>query len=185
LASITGADIVFITLATCGSEQLQKIGKVDFILINEAGQATEPEALVPLESHFGPKTALLLVGDMQQLGPDVTSQKNLVQSIVGKSFLQRMLKSQPDKIVSLRLNVQYRMHVDIALFISRRFYRGGLSSYPTTCCADEVLLHGAPVSAVFVGTSIFRKCAQSRLQLPRNSRLFHEASDGNSFSNSV
>jgi superfamily I DNA and/or RNA helicase len=86
LASITGADIVFITLATCGSEQLQKIGKVDFILINEAGQATEPEALIPLESHFGPKTALLLVGDTQQLGPTVTSQKNLVQSIVGNRF---------------------------------------------------------------------------------------------------
>jgi superfamily I DNA and/or RNA helicase len=66
LVSITGAGIVFTTLATCGSEQLRKIGKFDFILINKAGQATEPEALIPLESHFEPKIALLLVGDTQQ-----------------------------------------------------------------------------------------------------------------------
>jgi DNA polymerase alpha-associated DNA helicase A len=184
LVSITEADIVFTTLATCGSEHLRNIGNFDFILIDEAGQAMEPEALIPLAKHFGPKTALLVVGDTQQLGPTVKSQAHLVQSILGTSFLQRMLKSRPDKIVSLRLNIQYRMHADIALFISRRYYGGGLSSHPTTRRAKKLLLLGAPMSAVCIDTSSFCESAETRLQVSRNRRLFHEANDGTSFTNS-
>jgi hypothetical protein len=45
------------------------------------------------------------------------------RTILGTSILERLSASPRESIVSLRLNVQYRMHEDNASFISRRLLR--------------------------------------------------------------
>jgi ATP-dependent RNA/DNA helicase IGHMBP2 len=85
--------------------------------------------------------------------------------------------------VSLRLNVQYRMHEDNASFISRRFYGCGLSSDNSRRCAKDLYLLGAQVSAVCVDTSSFCGKSLTSFQVSRGKNLFFEESVGSSFTN--
>jgi superfamily I DNA and/or RNA helicase len=184
LAAIREADILFTTCSTSGSNLMQhNPGPFDLILIDESAQATEPEALIPLSAHFGPNTVLVLVGDTHQLGPVVKSQVPSTRTILGTSILERLSASRRESIVSLRLNVQYRMHEDIASFISRRFYGCGLSSDISRRRAKDLHLLGARVSAVCVDTSSFCGNSLTSLQVSRCKNIFFEKSVGSSFTN--
>lgn len=48
-------------------------GHFDFIFIDEAGQATEPESMVPIKALADRYTNVVLCGDKKQLGPIVKS----------------------------------------------------------------------------------------------------------------
>jgi superfamily I DNA and/or RNA helicase len=184
LAAMREADVIFTTCSTSGSNLMQhNPGPFDLILIDESAQATEPEALIILSAHCGPNTVLVLVGDTHQLGPVVKSQVPSTPTILGTSILERLSVSQRESIVSLRLNVQYRMHEDIASFISRRFYGCGLSSDISRRRARDLYLLGARVSAVFVDTSLFCGHCLTSLQVSRGKNLFFEKSIGSSFTN--
>ncbi|KAJ6608222.1 P-loop containing nucleoside triphosphate hydrolase protein [Mycena sp. CBHHK59/15] len=50
-----------------------KRGHFSHIFIDEAGQATEPEAILPIKSIAGKSTNIVLAGDNKQLGPIVHS----------------------------------------------------------------------------------------------------------------
>jgi superfamily I DNA and/or RNA helicase len=184
LASIREADVIFTTCSTSGSNLMQhNPGPFDLILIHESAHPTEPEALIPLSAHFGPNTVLVLVGDTHQLGPVVKSQVPSTRTILGTSILERLSASRRESIVSLRLNVQYRIHEDIVFFISRRFYGCGLSSDIARRRAKDLYLLGAQVSAVCVDTSSFCGNSVTSLQVSRGKNLFFEKNVGSSFAN--
>lgn len=50
-----------------------KPGHFTHIFIDEAGQAKEPEVMVPIKTISGPLTNVILAGDNQQLGPVIHS----------------------------------------------------------------------------------------------------------------
>jgi superfamily I DNA and/or RNA helicase len=184
LASVREADVIFTTCSTSGSNLMQhNPGPFDLILIDESAQATEPEALIPLSAHLGPNTVLVLLGDTHQLGPVVKSQVPSTRTILGTSILGRLFESRRESIVSLRLNVQYRTHEDIASFISRRFYRCGLFSDISGRRAKDLRLLGTRVSAVCVDTSSFCGYPLTSLQVSRGKNLFFQKRVGSSFTN--
>ncbi|XP_033122014.1 probable helicase MAGATAMA 3 [Anneissia japonica] len=86
------------------------------VLLDEASQATEPAAMVPLQ--YGCQR-LCLVGDDKQLPPLVKS-SNADQLEV--SIFERLRQTFPTHL----LNIQYRMHPTLAAFPSLKFYENQL-----------------------------------------------------------
>ncbi|XP_044008697.1 probable RNA helicase armi [Aphidius gifuensis] len=69
-------------------------GHFTHIVIDEAGQATEPEIMIPLTFTHSDHGQIILAGDPMQLGPVVTSK--LADSFgLGESFLVRLLQQFP------------------------------------------------------------------------------------------
>lgn len=110
---IKEADVICVT---CTYSRCVKLDdhKFPFVLIDEAGQASEPECLIPLSK--GAQQAIL-VGDHKQLRPFSRSFDNPV------SLFERKVYSG---LEARMLSTQYRMHPDIAEFSSRNFYDGKL-----------------------------------------------------------
>lgn len=90
----------------------------DFVLIDEAGQSTEPSCLIPISKA---KKAVL-VGDHKQLPPTIISQDAKELSV---SLFERMI----GKCRYVLLDTQYRMHPLINEFPSKTFYEGKLKSF--------------------------------------------------------
>lgn len=85
------------------------------VLIDEATQATEPSALVPIVKGT---RQLILVGDHRQLPPTVTSQR-AEEGGLDISLFERLLSNG---LPAHMLTTQYRMHPTIREFPSSRFY---------------------------------------------------------------
>lgn len=84
-----------IVVSTCLSGGIpgnlgMKRGHFSHIFIDEAGQGSEPEVMVPIKGIVGPLTNIVLAGDNQQLGPVVFSQ--LAASLgLKRSYLARIM----------------------------------------------------------------------------------------------
>jgi regulator of nonsense transcripts 1 len=89
------------------------------VLIDEATQATEPAALVPLVRGA---RQIVLVGDHRQLPPTVISQR-AKNGGLSRSLFERMVEVG---ISPYLLRIQYRMHPAISAFPNERFYNGRL-----------------------------------------------------------
>ena len=89
------------------------------VLIDEATQATEPSALVPIVKGT---RQLILVGDHCQLPPTVTSQR-AEEGGLDISLFERLLSNG---LPAHMLTTQYRMHPTIREFPSSRFYENRL-----------------------------------------------------------
>jgi len=89
------------------------------VLIDEATQATEPSALVPIVKGA---RQLILVGDHRQLPPTVTSQR-AEEGGLDISLFERLLSNG---LPAHMLTTQYRMHPTIREFPSSRFYENRL-----------------------------------------------------------
>jgi len=121
-----GADVVVSTLSGAGSQALLEVVirsgndfKFDAVIIDEAAQASEPSALIPFK--FNPKS-VILVGDPCQLPATVIS--NVAKRAnLGQSLFQRLNNAG---YPVLRLEIQYRMHKEIAEYPSLQFYNGRL-----------------------------------------------------------
>lgn len=103
--------------------------RFDLVVIDEAGQATEPASWIP----FSKADRILLGGDHQQLPPTILSQEALAQGY-GVSLMERLTKLYGSK-VTRQLLVQYRMHETIMRFSSLEFYEDSLLA------AEEVRTH--------------------------------------------
>jgi len=119
---LKSVDVVCTTCVGAGDELLE-----DFVfsatVVDEATQCTEPAALIPLTKSL----SAVLVGDSKQLPPTVVS-RNAVDAGLQISIFERMERLGVK--VSL-LDLQYRMHPQIAAFPSLQFYGGKVGSVPT------------------------------------------------------
>ena len=115
---ILKSKILFTTLSMAGIEKFELIRDlVDYLIVDEACQATELSCLIPLD--LNPKH-VILVGDQQQL-PATTFSENSKETGFARSLFERLYLAGTDKQM---LTIQYRMHPIIRAFPSRMFYAG-------------------------------------------------------------
>ena len=129
------------------------------VIIDEAGQCTEPSALIPL--RYGCK-ALVLIGDPRQLPATVKSHHPDSQRHYGRSLFERLEESGHEKIM---LRTQYRMHPEIRRFPSEQFYEGKLVD------ADSIVREVAEVEASggsgqLSSSSTVAPCLEARWGIP-------------------
>lgn len=125
---ISRAKIVFMTLAASGRQSTMESLKFlypEVIFIDEAGQASEPETLIPLPC--GAKKVVLL-GDPKQLPPTVFSQ-TCAENGFARSLMERLMDDSSYPIHLL--TEQYRMSQDLCEWSSQNFYGGLLKSSPS------------------------------------------------------
>ena len=114
------ADVICATCVGAGDPRLAKF-RFRRVLIDEATQAVEAEALIPLV--MGCKQAVL-VGDHCQLGPVILNKKAAKAGLTQSLFERLMLLG----VRPIRLAVQYRMHPTLSSFPSNTFYEGALQN---------------------------------------------------------
>ena len=95
--------------------------KFPFVVIDEVTQANEVECLIPL-THGAKK--VVLIGDEHQLGPVIYNPTVLKRGLK-KSLFERLKQLN---LCETLLSIQYRMHPYLALFPSKAFYEGRVSS---------------------------------------------------------
>ena len=68
-------------------------GHFTHVFVDEAGQASEPEVMVPIGAALGPKTNVIISGDVKQLGPIVRSA--IARDLgLSKSYLERLMDTE-------------------------------------------------------------------------------------------
>ncbi|GAB2294816.1 Probable RNA helicase sde3 [Dionaea muscipula] len=106
-----------------------KRGHFSHIIMDEAGQASEPEAMVPISNLCDKKTVIVLAGDPLQLGPVIFSRDAEMHGL-GKSYLERLYECefylQGDESYVTMLVRNYRCHPEILSLPSRLFYKAQL-----------------------------------------------------------
>lgn len=117
---LEAADVICTTCTTAGDPRLSSL-RFRSVLIDEATQAAEPEALIPIV--HGCKQ-LVFVGDHCQLGPVITD-KRAAGAGLGQSMFERLVALG---LRPIRLQVQYRMHPALSDFPSNTFYEGTLQN---------------------------------------------------------
>eukprot|EP00434_Breviolum_minutum_P032058 symbB.v1.2.028350.t1/scaffold2996.1/size65695/5 len=110
-----------VVVATCTGSGHELLSSVAFrwLLIDEATQATEPAALIPICRSSGAQQ-LVLLGDPQQLPPTVLSAQAIRWGL--STTLFDRLRRQ--KHVPMLLDVQFRMHPMLCSFPAAAFYGG-------------------------------------------------------------
>ncbi|KAJ0981677.1 hypothetical protein J5N97_009932 [Dioscorea zingiberensis] len=111
-------------------------GHFSHIFLDEAGQASEPETMVPVSNLCAKETVVVLAGDPMQLGPVVYSR--IAESYgLGKSYLERIFeyehyKNEDENYVS-KLVRNYRCHPAILELPSKLFYKSEL-----VACKEDI-----------------------------------------------
>ncbi len=114
------ADVICCTCVGAGDRRLA-ILRFRQVLIDEATQAVEAEALIPIV--MGAKQ-LVMVGDQCQLGPVIMCKK-AAKAGLAVSLFERLIALG---VRPIRLEVQYRMHPCLSEFPSNAFYEGSLQN---------------------------------------------------------
>ncbi|XP_028398184.1 RNA helicase Mov10l1-like isoform X2 [Dendronephthya gigantea] len=141
--------IVICTCTTSG--QLQTLGLAPghftHVIIDEAGQATEPESLVPISFLTGTEGQIILGGDPYQLGAVLRSPISQTYGL-SISLLERLMTRIPyqrdeskfsnhgsyDPLLVTKLINNYRSHEALLELPSRLFYHSEM----VTCAEDSV-----------------------------------------------
>ncbi|XP_020590457.1 probable RNA helicase SDE3 isoform X2 [Phalaenopsis equestris] len=110
-------------------------GHFSHIFLDEAGQASEPETMVPISTLCEKDSVVVLAGDPMQLGPVVYSR--IAESHgLGKSYLERLFEFEyyegGDENYVTKLLRNYRNHPSILELPSKIFYKGELIA-----CKDD------------------------------------------------
>ncbi|XP_063382539.1 uncharacterized protein LOC134668959 [Cydia fagiglandana] len=135
---IEGADIVLTTLASAINHKMRGLKRrIALCIVDEAGQAIEPEALIPLTLDV---TRLTLIGDPQQLPGYICSQRAKRHGL-GESLFSRLASSAESwrRTPVVLLDTQYRMQRAIAEYPVRAFYAGRVACAPAPRPALPVL----------------------------------------------
>ena len=130
LAELEKAKVI---IATCSSSMklCQLTSKFSHIMIDEAAQATEPEALCAITPNYQPGCQVILAGDHKQLGPIVRSQVLTSLSKIDCSLMERLMRFQvykEDPFLSIQLEENYRACQSLIEISSRLFYSSSLKS---------------------------------------------------------
>ena len=153
---IQNANAVFCTLTyTAHNLVKSNLNNVDVLIVDEAGQASEGEIIVPFACN---PLNLILIGDPKQLPPTVISDFLKKNNLGGTSTMERlMIKTEPYFPYWL-LNTQYRMHSSIAAFPNRQFYENRIKNgiqndYRNDPCT-ELCSYKKKGSFYFIDTSL-------------------------------
>ncbi|KAL5498587.1 hypothetical protein ACEPAH_1941 [Sanghuangporus vaninii] len=116
-------------------------GHFTHIFIDEAAQATEPEVMIPIRTMLGPKTNVILSGDVKQLGPIIRSP--IAREFgLGVSYLERLMstpvydENRAKRRSMVKLTKNYRSHQAILSFPNAQFYKNELEA-----CARREITH--------------------------------------------
>ncbi|KAG7595935.1 P-loop containing nucleoside triphosphate hydrolase [Arabidopsis suecica] len=104
-------------------------GHFTHILLDEAGQASEPENMIAVSNLCLTETVVVLAGDPRQLGPVIYSRD--AESLgLGKSYLERLFECdyycEGDENYVTKLVKNYICHPEILDLPSKLFYDGEL-----------------------------------------------------------
>jgi superfamily I DNA and/or RNA helicase len=148
LDDVKDCDVVVATLSTsrCLNGIGLKQGHFTHILLDEAAQAMECEAIMPL-ALASMNTRVVLAGDHMQLSPEVFSQFAMEKKF-NKSCLERLYDLYPQNFAcKILLCENYRSHEAIINYTSELFYEQKLiasgkqaahdSWYPLPCSRLE------------------------------------------------
>jgi len=136
------AEVVCATLSSAGHESLYGY-TFDTVVIDEAAQAVELSALIPLRYEC---RRCVLVGDPKQLPPTVISAEAERRGYAQSLFV-RLYEAAPDRVHLL--SIQYRMHPSISQFPSAAFYARHLRDGPGMAEATAQPWHAAPLFGPF------------------------------------
>ncbi|GAB4835962.1 Probable RNA helicase sde3 [Ancistrocladus abbreviatus] len=133
-------------------------GHFSHLFLDEAGQASEPEAMVPISNLGRRETVVVLAGDPMQLGPVVYS-RIAGNFGLGKSYLQRLFECEfyenKDENYITKLVRCYRCPPAILDLPSQLFYKGELvSCKEDTCLSLYTSLNfqtSKPFPVLFIG----------------------------------
>ncbi|XP_030456741.1 probable RNA helicase SDE3 [Syzygium oleosum] len=132
-------------------------GHFSHIFLDEAGQASEPESMIPLSNLCQRDTVVVLAGDPMQLGPVVYS-KTAEDYGLGKSYLERLFDCEfyfdGDENFVKKLIRNYRSHPEILHLPSELFYNGELIACKddARCLSTEVnLIPNCKFPVLFIG----------------------------------
>ncbi|KAJ7199239.1 P-loop containing nucleoside triphosphate hydrolase protein, partial [Mycena pura] len=123
-------------------------GHYSHIFIDEAGQATEPEAMIAIKTMADSNTNIVLSGDPKQLGPIIRS--SIARELgLQTSYIERLMKREiydekkgyGKSVVKLTKN--FRSHNAILKFPNERFYKGELQQ-----CGDPKVINAFLNSAL-------------------------------------
>uniref|UniRef100_A0A8C1UBL5 RNA helicase n=1 Tax=Cyprinus carpio TaxID=7962 RepID=A0A8C1UBL5_CYPCA len=127
-----------IVVSTCSSAGMfyqigLRVGHFTHVFVDEAGQATEPESLIPLSLLSETSGQMVLAGDPKQLGPVVKSKLAAVFGL-GVSLLERLMGTPLyscgergyNPLLVTKLVYNYRSHEALLELPSRLFYAGEL-----------------------------------------------------------
>jgi ATP-dependent RNA/DNA helicase IGHMBP2 len=128
---IQEAQVVLATNVGAANYMLNSV-EFDLVVIDEAAQALEASCWIPILRG----KRLVLAGDHCQLPPTIKSKASKVQKGLGKTLFERTMELYGDNDcpnekgnVSRMLQVQYRMHSDIAGWASKVMYNGQLQTH--------------------------------------------------------
>lgn len=112
---------------TCSNTVTQYIREVQFgaVVLDEAGFATEPDALLPVLKSI---SRFIMLGDENQLPPFVQS-KSAIGIGYGRSMFERLVSIG---VPVHQISMQYRMHPDLSFFSNREIYDGRLQDADST-----------------------------------------------------
>ncbi|KAM1216197.1 probable RNA helicase SDE3 [Malus sylvestris] len=100
-------------------------GYFSHIILDEAGQASEPETMIPISSLYKQNTVVVLAGDPMQLGPIINSREAETFGL-GKSYLERLYECDfyrnGDRNYVTKLVKNYRSHPEILRLPNELFY---------------------------------------------------------------
>ncbi|XP_075993714.1 RNA helicase Mov10l1 [Genypterus blacodes] len=141
-----------IVVSTCSSAAMFhnigiQVGHFTHVFLDEAGQATEPESMIPISFVSERNGQIVLAGDPCQLGPVVKSKLASVFGL-GVSLLERLMANtlynrndwgyNPQVVTKLIYN--YRSHEALLTLPSKLFYKGELCVKASKATV-EVLCH--------------------------------------------
>lgn len=115
-ATLDSAEIITCTCTYSGDDMLEDM-EFSSVVVDEATQATEPSILIALQ-HKCEK--LIMIGDPCQLSPSLVETK--MTGELGITMFHRLFSLVP----TCFLNMQHRMHPELAAFPSLHYYNSKL-----------------------------------------------------------
>ncbi|KAG8972234.1 hypothetical protein FRB90_010274, partial [Tulasnella sp. 427] len=138
-----------VVVCTCASGSLPHgvgvpNGHFTHIFVDEAGQASEPEVMIPIQLNGNTETTVILAGDPKQLGPVIRSPvaRRLGLDV---SYLDRLMAAEMYKgvdsrgITYVKLIKNWRSHPAIIEFPNDQFYDGELEPHADPAVVDLCL----------------------------------------------
>lgn len=123
---LSETQVICCTLSMIPSILLEEV-EFPFVIMDEASQATEPEALMAFNKH---PQKIVMLGDDKQLCPTVLSLE-AKQEGLSYSLFARLVSNRLPEVAVHMLTIQYRMPSALAEFSSWKFYDSKLKSHKT------------------------------------------------------